>query len=118
MTHDTATQVSSSMCRSEGAIARGRGVSSGSNPYLGAQHLPSAMATLLLTEEQKERHLITRLDAAEEMAFRQLTHAKAVLVRAGLSPTDPMLLGAALQAIVANMNIELVAAGASEGPLA
>ncbi len=62
------------------------------------------MANLLLTEEQKERHLITRLDAAEDLTFKQLTHAKAVLVRASLPPTDPVLLGATLQAIVANMN--------------
>ena len=61
------------------------------------------MASLQLTEDQKERHLIGRLDAAERMTFRQLTHAKAVLVRASLSPDDSILLGAVLQAIVANM---------------
>ena len=64
------------------------------------------MTTLLLTEAQKERHLITRLDAAEALTFKQLTHAKAVLVRAGLPPTDPVLLGAVLQAIVSNMPLE------------
>ena len=64
------------------------------------------MTTLLLTEDQKERHLIGRLDAAEELTFKQLTHAKAVLMRASLPPADPVLLGAALQAIVANMAIE------------
>ena len=64
------------------------------------------MATLALTEEQKERHLIGRLDAAESLTFRQLTHAKAVLVRAGLTPDDSTLLGAALQAMVANMPAE------------
>ena len=64
------------------------------------------MATLLLTEEQKERHLITRLDAAEDLTFKQLTHAKAVLVRASLPLTDPVLLGAVLQAIVANMPVD------------
>ena len=52
------------------------------------------MATLMLTEEQKERHLISRLDAAEALTFRQLTHAKAVLVRASLPPDDAVLLGA------------------------
>ena len=72
------------------------------------------MATLLLTEEQRERHLITRLDAAEDLAFRQLTHAKAVLVRAGLSPSNEVLLAAALQAIVANMNIEVAMASGSD----
>lgn len=61
------------------------------------------MATLLLTEEQRERHLITRLDGAEQMVFRQLTHAKAVLVRAGIAPDDSVMLAAALRAIVANM---------------
>jgi hypothetical protein len=61
------------------------------------------MATLMLTEDQKERHLISRLDAAEQMTFRQLTHAKAVLVRASLPPDDSVLLGAVLHAIVANM---------------
>ena len=65
------------------------------------------MATLSLTEEQKERHLIARLDAAENLTFKQLTHAKAVLVRAGLAPDDSTLLGAALQAIVANMPAEV-----------
>ena len=64
------------------------------------------MATLMLTEEQKERHLISRLDAAEQLTFRQLTHAKAVLVRASLPPDDSLLLGAVLQAIVANMPAE------------
>jgi hypothetical protein len=64
------------------------------------------MTTLMLTEEQRERHLITRLDAAEYLTFKQLTHAKAALVRAGLSPDDPTLLGAALQAIIANMPAE------------
>jgi hypothetical protein len=68
------------------------------------------MTTLLLTEEQKERHLIGRLDAAEDLTFKQLTHAKAVLVRAGLAPDDPTLLGAALQAIVANMPLEIESA--------
>jgi ethanolamine ammonia-lyase small subunit len=61
------------------------------------------MTTLMLTEEQKERHLITRLDAAEYLTFKQLTHAKAALVRAGLSPDDSTLLGAALQAIISNL---------------
>ena len=61
------------------------------------------MATLIHTEEQKERHLISRLDSAEQMTFRQLTHAKAVLVRASLPPDDSVLLSAALHAIVANM---------------
>ncbi len=61
------------------------------------------MATLMLTEDQKERHLIARLDAAERMTFRQLTHAKAVLLQASLSPDDSVLLGAVLHAIVANM---------------
>jgi hypothetical protein len=65
------------------------------------------MPTLLLTEEQRERHLITRLDAAEDLTLKQLTHAKAVLVRASLPPDDPVLLGAVLQAIVSNMPIEI-----------
>jgi len=64
------------------------------------------MATLMLTEDQKERHLISRLDAAEQLTFRQLTHAEAVLVRASLPPDDSVLLGAVLQAIVANMPAE------------
>jgi hypothetical protein len=64
------------------------------------------MTTLMLTEEQKERHLIGRLDAAEYLTSKQLTHAKAALVRAGLSPDDSTLLGAALQAIIANMPAE------------
>jgi hypothetical protein len=64
------------------------------------------MATLLLTEEQRERHLIARLDAAEDLTLKQLTHAKAVLVRANLPTDDPILLGAVLQAIVSNMPVE------------
>jgi hypothetical protein len=70
------------------------------------------MSTLLLTEEQKERHLITRLDAAEELTLKQLTHAKAVLMRAGLPHDDPALLGAVLQAIVSNMPAEAEAKAA------
>lgn len=65
-----------------------------------------SMSTLLLTEEQKERHLITRLDAAQHLTFKQLTHAKAALVQAGLSSADAVLLGAALQALVANMHAD------------
>ncbi|MCE9660862.1 MAG: hypothetical protein K8R60_20230 [Burkholderiales bacterium] len=61
------------------------------------------MATLMHTEEQNERHLISRLDAAEQMTLRQLTHARAVLARASLPHDDSVLLGAVLQAIVANM---------------
>jgi hypothetical protein len=64
------------------------------------------MATLQLTEEQRERHLIARLDAAEGLTLKQLTHAKAVLVRANLPPDDATLLGAVLQAIVSNMPVE------------
>ena len=71
------------------------------------------MTTLLLTEEQKERHLITRLDAAEELTFKQLTHAKAVLLRASLSTTDSTLLGAVLHAIVANMPVEAESSSAN-----
>jgi hypothetical protein len=64
------------------------------------------MATLMLTEDQKERHLISRLDVAEQLTFRQLTNARAVLVRASLPPDDSVLLGAVLEAIVANMPAE------------
>ena len=75
----------------------------------------TAMPTLMLTEEQKERHLITRLDAAEDLTFRQLTHAKAVLVRASLPSDEPALLGAVLQAIVSNMPIEVESKASAEG---
>ena len=68
------------------------------------------MPALLLTEEQKERHLITRLDAAEQLTFKQLTHAKAVLVRAGMQPDDPVLLGAVLQTLAGNMPVDVPAA--------
>ena len=61
------------------------------------------LPTLLpLTEEERARHLIKRLDAAEDLVYKQLTHAKAVLVRAGMAE-DTALLGAVLAAIVATM---------------
>ncbi len=61
------------------------------------------MSTLPLDDDARNRHLIYRLDAAEELALKQLTHAKAVLVRAGMSPDDSVLLAGALHAIVVNM---------------
>ena len=64
------------------------------------------MSTLPLNEQAKNRHLIYRLDAAEELAFKQLTHAKALLLHASLSPDDSTLLGAALHAIVVNMHAD------------
>ncbi len=68
------------------------------------------MSTLPLDDSVVARHLIHRLDAAEDLALKQLTHAKALLLRAGLPVDDPTLLAAALGAIVANMH----AAAASE----
>lgn len=62
------------------------------------------MDTLPLDQTEKARHVIYHLDAAEELAFKQLTHAKAVLVRAGLPVDDAALLGPVLNAIVMNMH--------------
>jgi len=56
-----------------------------------------------LSQEERKKDLIAKLNAAEELTFQQLERAIAVVDRANVKEHQATLLGPVLNAIVSNM---------------